>query len=383
MSRLGCNRCFATLDCNAEDDGLSTIVYCTACGRQYHQKCWNGNCMRWNCSGTEAHVEVIPPPAPLPEFVFNPPSYGGPVNCLDDEPLGITAGTVVEGQMGDVLIRNNSEGPIDLSPFNGPPWATIEPVREAAAPGFGLTLHEFYTLEPGQQRRLVIELHRVRPPDMDYSVTLAKRILRLRTSSPTDWWYSLSLLVYFALLLLHWWLTLGEARQDKPQVWAVSWTLAVLLGYAALLSPGWTRALSLWLTRTMLAWLDELLPVNKPATKLYAWLGPTKSVSAAERMARHLFLVVMLILFVAVTHRVLIGWWQMDLMGYLCKLPWYSGLTLTAVVYLALLQAVSAVWLRHFDVPLATWWYRVARTLFVLGKKVVTRIRSKKASQVA
>jgi hypothetical protein len=204
----------------------------------------NHACTNPRCKRKDYQPITIPEPLPLlvEEFVSSVYS-GGPVNSLDDAPLGISRGIidVSDGQVQRVFFRNNSSQPISLSRYLGPPWVGVS--LAAPDPAGPVVRPELITLAPGGTCELLIIPSFFRPPWMRFTLRMGERELQIVTEAESPF-YALGLFGFF-LLLLHHWLTLVTTVCSSPTAGngALTLSFGLLFGWLTLLAPAWPRAL--------------------------------------------------------------------------------------------------------------------------------------------
>ncbi len=151
--RLGCAYCFRTLDPLAEDETLREAVRVN--WRYYHRTCWE------HSGETNQAAEPFTPHVPQPLRVIKmigAPLYSGPLNTVNDLPLGISESVVILDSTApaSVMLRNNSDAPLHIDRRVMPLWAYVKYATQSAS------THEL-ALAPGEIVRLEIYPHPVRP----------------------------------------------------------------------------------------------------------------------------------------------------------------------------------------------------------------------------
>ena len=258
-SRIGCAYCFRTLDPEDPDETLREAVKHK--NKPYHRKCWEQLPQH-----DEPVSEYVPPkPTPLRVVQLIPsPLYMGPLNALDNVPLGISESVVIltSNRKAEVYVRNNSEGIILLDRRKMPMWAYIDygehDLQDANV-----------SLMPGQMRQLTIYPHRIRPGMGIYYLDLtATQGVNIENQSGNGWPTIMFIVIYTLFLWhvstifqLHNWLDGGTVRLQyviEPLL-----TLFLLFGSLFLLAP----ARLLWQIFDLIqkAQVSSLRPVLAPA----------------------------------------------------------------------------------------------------------------------
>lgn len=121
--RIGCAYCFWTI--NPEDPDEHRRAAVRVGDQYYHTQCWNQHPK----PGIVAVPASVPIPPPLIAQVREPVALrAGPLNTLNDLPLGISHSTLRLETVESVefTLRNNAEEVVTLSRRVGPPWVAIE-----------------------------------------------------------------------------------------------------------------------------------------------------------------------------------------------------------------------------------------------------------------
>lgn len=254
MGRIGCSYCFQTLNPNDPDPDRRRFVRCTGvrCGAFYHdhKDCWRGSCISGNCvcrAASKVVVSLQPPPAEIRSVV---PLFCGPVNTLNDLPLGLSAGLVGDLAPDPIKVTNNSECKVLIPNAFGPPWATLvwELPSDFEGSGAYVASRCQRLLEPGESLLLGVHLHRVRPRMAEWLISWGDQYVVVQSLPRIHGWFVLGMVIFWILFILHLFimsLSWGTTQSMSALGWA-SISFGVLTGYLALISPGWSRFTGLW-----------------------------------------------------------------------------------------------------------------------------------------
>lgn len=252
--RIGCGFCFDTLD--PEDRASSdrrVFVRCNQCRRVFHRGCWRGRCTRPGCSSESCSSAQVSPPHPLRINAGElTPTVIGPVNSIDDVPLGISRGTMLflDDRPQQIELRNNSDEVVLLAGPLGPPWVTtsfcIADRWDEDGPQAG-AISERVELAPGERVEVVVRPQRFRPTWMRYYTELNDEQGFEVVSDLRSVWFPLGLTATFLLVVHHWYrfVSASAPGQGRPIIWLAA-SLGMIVGWLTLLSPSRAQKALLW-----------------------------------------------------------------------------------------------------------------------------------------
>ena len=257
--RLGCERCFGTLDPTKPIPERNRFAQCGNCGSLYHVGCVPQRCI--GCDGVEFESAEVKPPVHLePKRALPVLLKPGPLNTLKDYPLGVSAGIAYldRREPTTLMVVNNSEATVELKRTIGPPWALVH---------LGLSDgndDESIRLEPGDECEIEVHPHFLRPDwGLSFVPLHGGRGFEVRTQeeSPT---YLAGLLLFLSALLYH----LSTLRShggglDSAGTLFVAAGGALVLGSLELVAPSWMLALRFQLLRLARV-VDVLFPGWRP-----------------------------------------------------------------------------------------------------------------------
>ncbi len=251
--RIGCGYCFHTLDPADRQPRQRSVIRCTTCGQLYHAACWSGRCAMPGCRGTDTASVSMAPPRPLDGRRRLATGFvGGGYTSLEDRPLGRSIDTLSlnDSDAHELLLRNNAGIPLDIERLLNPPWITAyldeDPDNKVA---------ETLRMNPGDEWRLLIKAQAFRPPRGSTLVNLCgETALELVTTQNRGVYY-LGLAAFVILLLNHW-IDFGRLLTPTHSVWPAAFSLALIIGYVAVIAPATARLVFLRLLR----FIDHLDP---------------------------------------------------------------------------------------------------------------------------
>ena len=255
MARLGCGICFGTLDPQDVEEAKRAAVRCQRCSRLFHQACWT-RCTNPACRHGESEPAVVEPPTLLPDRVHCVvPIFGAPTCSLRDQPLGISTGAVQDDEVGHFVVCNNSDQPVAISPWIGPPWLSWRwktPVQPLPVPP---SVEDENRLVPGETRTLEVHFHGVRPTNARLRFRLGQQYVELRTMLSDNAAYIVGLAGFWIFLVVHLiqmaavFANMPQSRAEPPsQVsWYTSLTIALHIGWTALIAPAPYRKVLCWI----------------------------------------------------------------------------------------------------------------------------------------
>lgn len=164
-NRIGCAYCFRTSNPNDPNEMLRDSVLVNEV--VYHRKCWNSL-----LQPTGQAIDFVPPvPEPLRVVTLvGAPLYTGPINSMNDTPLGISESLLVLNSsiQSNFIVRNNSTNLVQLDRRNMPLWAFVRYTSSGHSDGHLLTL------QPSQEAVIEVYPHFVRPDLVDEPIVLSE-----------------------------------------------------------------------------------------------------------------------------------------------------------------------------------------------------------------
>lgn len=164
-NRIWCAYCFRTLDPNHRDDTMRSAVRVGEVA--YHRACWN----RLSQPNGQPIEFLPPPPEPLRIVtLIGAPLYTGPINTLNDKPLGISDSLLVLDSLvpSTFTLRNNSAQLVQLDRRIMPAWAYVH------YPSDDYADDHLFTLLPAQTAVIEVYPHLVRPDLVDVPLMLSE-----------------------------------------------------------------------------------------------------------------------------------------------------------------------------------------------------------------
>lgn len=248
--RYGCGYCYYTLD--PTDTDMHKRDFVTYNRQYYHRTCWEQNLPTTAGPGEPV---TLPVPTPL-EVTQRTPIllHGGPINSLNDQPLGISKGTIaIKGaeaaanhsprEQQSFIIKNNSDQRIHVARSVSPAWCYVD---------FGeyQKMSNVLDLGPQQQQQVEIYTHFAHPHWHQVPLRLNEAQEVLIVINKRSFPFSASLVVLLVLVLFvifsGWGWIWNASPREFASVAELTWLVTVtglFFGWIMFMMP----ARALWL----------------------------------------------------------------------------------------------------------------------------------------
>jgi hypothetical protein len=250
ITRIGCTYCFSTLNPDDPDVALRDFV-------QYQDKYYHLICLQAMAQNnldvlTAAIKATIAEPTPLTdERRTAVVLHGGPINSLDDVPLGVSVGTVVfdvpqQEKYQTFIVQNNTEQVIHIPRHIQPNWVFID---------FGAyqDMSPNLILKPYQRQQVKVYPYVLRPPFVQKMVELLNNQAVLIISERASFPLAVNVFSLGFAIGIHW-LAFSRWIWRPAFMLEISLTSGLLVAWFAFMMP----ASMLWSAFRFLERLKEL-----------------------------------------------------------------------------------------------------------------------------
>ena len=249
--RIGCGFCFRTLDPSVEDSTRRAFTQCSSCRTAYHTACQQTRCDHVGCGGSEFCDLTVMPPREADLSIRSPMRYpSGPPNALEDEPLGISHGTLIVRTDAATSFRIRNNGPTDLSVprWRTPPWAFLHLGDEDDS-----SLRQL--IVPGEEVEALVITAPMHPPSILADIHLGPDSRILLHTEGGHRLARLSPLAFGLVACLHWnhaWQLRGGP--ETGTIISFAWSFGLVVCSGVFLAP----ATSFWTVLRMVNALGDL-----------------------------------------------------------------------------------------------------------------------------